>query len=134
MVRERACGVFDGLPMNKIVLIFASLLMGCGVNWWSATPTHTPDGREGYIVECREIGDCWALAGIKCPAGYRLVDADHAVDGASAYVNSHVAITRMHGHYDLLIECREPNDQWWRDPIKVDPSNHNDGVQDPYGF
>ena len=50
MVRERACGVFDGLPMNKIVLIFASLLMGCGVNWWSATPTHTPDGREGYIV------------------------------------------------------------------------------------
>jgi hypothetical protein len=69
----------------------------------------TPDGRQGFVVSCRDPADCMVLAGKKCPHGY------DPIDRAESYERSGFVVANESGAYGsekagtrqvMMIVCR----------------------------
>lgn len=41
----------------------------------TSKPVNAPSGAQGYVIQCKDAGDCYEEAGSLCPRGYRVLDA-----------------------------------------------------------
>jgi hypothetical protein len=92
------------------VLAVVSALAGCVTAMPSVTQTYTPDGRQGYVVNCSgqamNWGECYQKAGELCGiSGYDVLthagDQRNQVIGTPYGVGSDTIITRS-----LVIACK----------------------------
>jgi hypothetical protein len=61
----------------KLGLIFSLCLFGCGPHIiYRVAPIQTPDGRRGFVIECRDYNICWEKAGHACPNGYDILESE----------------------------------------------------------
>ena len=61
--------------MNTLMVALACLVAGCSTDHYSRITA--PSGAKGYEISCRSKGQCYRLAGILCPNGYRTIDQAH---------------------------------------------------------
>jgi len=76
----------------------------------------TPDGREGFVVECRNVSWCWQTISYYCPYGYNVIARDGGIDdietsermgafGGSVFGASRTWNNR---HQSMMVACKMP--------------------------
>ena len=68
-----------------------------------ATPTHLPDGRSGYSIQCTgSMSGCYEKAGESCKGrGYETVTQQQSKKSAIGFTGA-----RSQNVYDVLIACK----------------------------
>jgi hypothetical protein len=97
-VHDVAEGTLRGVSMTRVlfVCVVLSVLVGCA----TAKATYTPDGRQGYIIDCSgqgmNWGKCYEKAGALCGnAGYEILaqPTDHSTVWGDAIMMRNLVIT-----------------------------------------
>ncbi len=105
---------------------------GCG-GGPTAERVNTPDGRPGYLVRCRDPGDCMRVAGRVCAAGYRQLDRASTTEG-KAFATKDVAWASVETTGVLMFECRavrDPGNVCGGDPARWKDCKRQGGVCRP---
>lgn len=74
--------ILNGVRMKKItfVVLMTSLVTGCAA---TVTPMKTPEGNQGFLVECDGSASSWAAcyesASKSCQKPYRVLDRNESV-------------------------------------------------------
>lgn len=95
--------------MKRALLLLASMC-GCGTTQsyhpaYHPAKIHTPSGRIGFAIVCRDDVKCWEWASYSCPEGYDIIDT-HATNGWSFSANNTWAGGGSKHSHTMIVECK----------------------------
>jgi hypothetical protein len=87
-------------------VVLGALLLGAVACGARVSQVRSPDGRDGYALNCRDPEQCYREAGELCPHGYDIFDAHERVErnpfGGFSQQTSDDLVMRQ----TMLVACR----------------------------
>lgn len=87
--------------MKYLLSAFVLICSACATVY--DTPVRGPNGRHGYSITCKkDITECYAMAGKRCPSGYDLIGQSQKQTGFVPIGKNYMPISRE----NIFIECK----------------------------